>query len=173
MVIGHELTHGFDDEGRQFDAKGNLEDWWTAEDAKEFQQRTACVADEYSSFSAAPGAYINGKLTLGENTADNGGVRIALMALLNTIGNAQQKIDGFTPEQRFFLSFGQIWCENQREESVRHRLAFSVDCVALQPHTGWKACGTYGRKRPARRSARSNSSCNWRVRRFSRRCSSF
>jgi putative endopeptidase len=119
MVIGHELTHGFDDEGRQFDAKGNLKDWWTAKDAEEFQQRAACVADEYGGFSVAPGAYVNGKLTLGENTADNGGVRIALMALLNTIGNQTAKIDGYTPEQRFFLSFGQIWCENAREEALR------------------------------------------------------
>jgi endothelin-converting enzyme/putative endopeptidase len=120
MVIGHELTHGFDDQGRQFDAKGNLKDWWTAEDAKEFEQRAACVADEYSSFAVAPGVYVNGKLTLGENTADNGGVRVALMALMNTLGNqAQTKIDGFTPQQRFFLSFGQVWCENAREEALR------------------------------------------------------
>jgi putative endopeptidase len=121
MVIGHELTHGFDDEGRQFDAQGNLHDWWTPQDSKEFEQRAACVADEYSSFTVAPGVHINGKLTLGENTADNGGVRIALMALLNTLGDkmTKDKIDGFTPEQRLFLSFGQIWCENQREESLR------------------------------------------------------
>ena len=119
MVIGHELTHGFDDEGRQFDPQGNLKDWWTSVDAKEFQQRAACVDDEYSSFSVAPGANINGKLTLGENTADNGGARIALMALLNTIGNDTKKIDGFTPEQRFFLAFGQVWCSNEREEALR------------------------------------------------------
>jgi putative endopeptidase len=77
------------------------------------------VADEYANFTPVPGVHLNGKLTLGENTADNGGARIALMALLNTIGPNQKKIDGFTPEQRFFLSFGQIWCENQREESLR------------------------------------------------------
>jgi putative endopeptidase len=119
MVIGHELTHGFDDEGRQFDREGNLKDWWTPADAKEFQQRAACVDDEYSSFTVAPGAHINGKLTLGENTADNGGTRIALMALLNTIGKNGKNIDGFTPEQRFFLAFGQVWCSNEREESLR------------------------------------------------------
>jgi len=119
MVIGHELTHGFDDQGRQFDPKGNLADWWTKQDADKFQERAACVADEYGGFSVAPGAYVNGKLTLGENTADNGGVRIALMALLNTIGNQTAKIDGYTPEQRFFLSFGQIWCTNAREEALR------------------------------------------------------
>ena len=119
MVIGHELTHGFDDQGRQFDDRGNLRDWWTEVDAKEFEQRAACIADQYSSFTVAPGVHINGKLTLGENTADNGGARIALMALLNTIGNDQKKVDGFTPEQRFFLSFGQVWCSNEREESLR------------------------------------------------------
>jgi predicted metalloendopeptidase len=119
MVIGHELTHGFDDEGRQFDAHGNLRDWWTPADAKEFESRTACVVKEYSSFSVAPGANVNGELTLGENTADNGGLRLALMALVNTIGAAGKSIDGFTPEQRLFLSFGQIWCENAHEEVER------------------------------------------------------
>src|SRR5580698_275939 len=119
MVIGHELTHGFDDQGSQFDAHGNLKNWWTDKDSEEFHQREACVADEYGGFSVAPGAFINGKLTLGENTADNGGARIALMALLNTIGNKNAKIDGYTPEQRFFLSFGQIWCENERPEALR------------------------------------------------------
>jgi endothelin-converting enzyme/putative endopeptidase len=120
MVIGHELTHGFDDEGRQFDPEGNLRDWWTPEDARKFEERAACVADEYSSFQVLPGVYINGKLSLGENTADNGGARVALMALINTLaGKPQSKIDSFTPEQRFFLSFGQIWCENAREEAER------------------------------------------------------
>jgi endothelin-converting enzyme/putative endopeptidase len=119
MVIGHELTHGFDDEGRQFDAEGNLNDWWTAEDAKEFNQRTACIADEYASMTVIPGVHVNGKLTLGENTADNGGVRVALMALLATVGNNGKTIDGFTTEQRFFLSFGQIWCANERDAAVR------------------------------------------------------
>jgi len=122
MVIGHELTHGFDDEGRQFDANGNLRDWWTPADAKAFEERSACFVKEYSNFSPVPGVKLNGQLTLGENTADNGGVRIALMALLSQKGKADQKqIDGFTPEQRFFLSFGQIWCENQREEILRLR----------------------------------------------------
>jgi putative endopeptidase len=128
MVIGHELTHGFDDEGRQFDAVGNLNDWWTEADAKEFDRRAACLVDEYSKFSVAPGANVNGKLTLGENTADNGGLRIALMALMNTIGKKQDKIDGFTPEQRLFLSFGQIWCENTREEAARMQ-------VQTNPHS--------------------------------------
>jgi len=119
MVIGHELTHGFDDQGRQFDAQGNLHDWWTAEDAKKFDERVACVADEYSSFTVDTDLHINGRLTLGENTADNGGVRVALKALHNTDGESTRKIDGFTPDQRFFLSFGQIWCENARPEALR------------------------------------------------------
>jgi predicted metalloendopeptidase len=123
MVIGHELTHGFDDEGRQFDAKGDLRDWWTPADAKAFDERAACIEKEYSNFSPVPGVHLNGKLTLGENTADNGGVRIALMALANTSTPAEleKKIDGFTEEQRLFLSFGQIWCESQREEILRMR----------------------------------------------------
>jgi endothelin-converting enzyme/putative endopeptidase len=119
MVIGHELTHGFDDQGRQFDPQGNLHDWWTPADGKEFERRAACVDDEYSSFTVTPGLHINGKLTLGENTADNGGARVALMALLNTIGKDTGKIDGYTPQQRFFLGFGQIWCSNNREEATR------------------------------------------------------
>ncbi|MCX6625024.1 MAG: M13 family metallopeptidase, partial [Acidobacteria bacterium] len=119
-VIGHELTHGFDDEGRQFDAKGNLRDWWTPEDAKQFEQRVECLAKQYSTFEPIPGVKLNGKLTLGENTADNGGLRIALMALLSLPGTAKAAtIDGFTPEQRFFLAWGQIWCTKMREETLR------------------------------------------------------
>jgi len=128
MVIGHELTHGFDDQGRRFDANGNLKDWWTEADAKAFTERAACVADEYASFAVLPGLFINGKLTLGENVADNGGVRVALMALMNTLDKQPQKIDGYTPEQRFFLSFGQVWCSSQREESLRLR-------VQTDPHS--------------------------------------
>lgn len=128
MVIGHELTHGFDDQGRQFDPKGNLQDWWTPADAKEFQRRAACVDDQYASFTVAPGVHINGKLTLGENTADNGGARVALMALMSTIGKDAKKVDGFTPDQRFFLSFGQVWCSNEREEALRLQ-------VATDPHS--------------------------------------
>ena len=131
MVIGHELTHGFDDQGRQFDGKGNLHDWWTPEDGKEFDKREACIAGEYSKFEVAPGAFVNGKLTLGENTADNGGVRIALMALKNTIDGDEKRIDGFTPEQRFFLSFGQIWCGNEREQALRLQ-------VKTNPHSPGK-----------------------------------
>jgi endothelin-converting enzyme/putative endopeptidase len=119
-VIGHELTHGFDDQGRQFDGKGNLRDWWTDTDGKEFQQRATCVADQYAGYTAVADVKLNGRLTLGENVADNGGLRLAYMALMNTIaGRTLPKIDGFTPEQRFFLGWGQIWCENQTDEVAR------------------------------------------------------
>jgi endothelin-converting enzyme/putative endopeptidase len=121
-VVGHELTHGFDDQGRKFDAQGNLKDWWTADDAREFEKRAECFARQYSEYEAAPGTKLNGKLTLGENTADAGGVRIAYMALLATLaGKPATKIDGFTPEQRFFLGWGQVWCTNQQEESARRQ----------------------------------------------------
>lgn len=119
-VIGHEMTHGFDDSGRQFDGKGDLRDWWTAADGKAFEERAQCLVDEYSSFVATDDVHVNGKLTLGENTADNGGLRISLMALNATFqGKEPAKIDGFTAEQRAFLGFGQIWCENQRPEALR------------------------------------------------------
>src|SRR6185312_4771486 len=121
-VIGHELTHGFDDEGRQFDAQGNLHDWWTEQDAKAFEQRAQCIVDEYNSFVAVDDVHLNGKLTLGENTADNGGLRIALMALLagmNQDARVPAKLDGYTPEQRLFLGWGQIWCQNQTPQIER------------------------------------------------------
>lgn len=125
-IIGHEMTHGFDDQGRKFDASGNLRDWWTEADGKEFDRRAKCVADEYSGFEATPGVKVNGNLTLGENTADNGGVRIALMALKETLNaegqsenKADQKSGGFTPEQRFFIAFGQVWCNNMTPEVLR------------------------------------------------------
>jgi putative endopeptidase len=128
-VIGHELTHGFDDEGRQFDGKGNLAEWWTAKDAEEFEQRTACLVKEYSSFTPVHGVNVNGKLTLGENTADNGGLRIALMALTATLAGKQTPtVDGLTPEQRLFLGWGQVWCQNAREEALRLQ-------VAVNPHS--------------------------------------
>ena len=122
VVIGHELTHGFDDQGSKFDAEGNLTNWWTDADRAEFEKRTGCIADEYSSFVAVEDVHLNGKLTLGENTADNGGLRVALMALRKQMAHdaktAQTK-DGFTPEQRFFLGFAQIWCQNATPESSR------------------------------------------------------
>jgi len=124
VVIGHELTHGFDDQGRKYDAQGNLKDWWTADDGKAFEERASCTADEYSSFVAVKDdkgeVHVNGKLTLGENTADNGGLKLAYMALMNIIGNTPVKpIDGYTPQQRFFLSYGQIWCQNVTDQQAR------------------------------------------------------
>ena len=129
VVIGHEMTHGFDDQGSKFDGKGNLREWQTPEDRKAFTERTGCEATEYSGFEAAPAhddipaQNLNGKLTLGENTADNGGLRIAWMALLDTLAaegkSIDEKVDGYTEAQRYFLSFGQIWCQNQTEQSAR------------------------------------------------------
>jgi endothelin-converting enzyme/putative endopeptidase len=119
-VIGHEMTHGFDDQGRQFDARGNLKDWWTPADAKAFDERAQCFVDEYSSFTAVDDVKVNGKLTLGENTADNGGLRIALMAYLSRAAKEPAAtLDGFTAEQRVFLGWGQVWCENVRPERAR------------------------------------------------------
>ena len=127
LVIGHELTHGFDDRGRKYDPQGNLRDWWTTEDAKEFEKRVSCIADEYSNFVAVDDLKLNGRLTLGENTADNGGARVALMALEHMIaedktGKAAEKVDGYTPEQRFFLGFGRVWCEKRRPELARSQV---------------------------------------------------
>ncbi|HET7291291.1 MAG TPA: M13 family metallopeptidase, partial [Vicinamibacteria bacterium] len=120
--IGHELTHGFDDQGRQFAANGNLEDWWTEQDAAEFEKRAACVVEQYAGYTAVDDVKLNGKLTLGENVADNGGVRIAYMALLESLKDQQAaKTDGFTPEQRFFLGWGQVWCASYRPELARLR----------------------------------------------------
>jgi endothelin-converting enzyme/putative endopeptidase len=119
-IMGHELTHGFDDEGRQFDAQGNLRNWWTPEDAAEFEKRAECFIKEYSAFAPVDDVHLNGKLTLGENTADNGGVHLAFMALMKSLeGKSQAKIDGFTPQQRFFLAWSQAWCENVRPEMAR------------------------------------------------------
>jgi endothelin-converting enzyme/putative endopeptidase len=123
-IVGHELTHGFDDQGRKFDAYGNLSDWWTAEDAKKYESMTDCEVKEYDSFTAIDDLKVNGKLTLGENTADNGGLRLALVALQD---DAKRKgIDlnvkddsGFTPLQQFFLAYGQNWCGTNRPEQVR------------------------------------------------------
>jgi endothelin-converting enzyme/putative endopeptidase len=121
VVIGHELTHGFDDEGRKFDAQGNLAEWWTPEDAKKFEAKTSCVVDQYGSYEPLAGVHLNGKLTLGENTADNGGVRLATMALdeLKKGGTVPADVNGFTPEQRLYLGFAQVWCQNSTEESLR------------------------------------------------------
>jgi putative endopeptidase len=146
-VIGHEMTHGFDDEGSKFDGKGNLREWQTPEDRKAFTEKTDCVASEYSGFEAAPAKgetpaqKLNGKLTLGENTADNGGLRIAYKALLDTLAaqgkRIDDKIDGYTEAQRYFLGFAQVWCENVTEEAARQ---FAL----TDPHSPgrWRVNGT-------------------------------
>jgi endothelin-converting enzyme/putative endopeptidase len=120
VVIGHELTHGFDDQGRRYDGSGNLRDWWTAQDAKAFQTRADCVVNEYNGFSPVPGVNLKGALTLGENAADNGGIHLAYMALMDSLAkHTMPKKDGLTPEQEFFLGYAQIWCENTTEQASR------------------------------------------------------
>ena len=120
VVIGHELTHGFDDQGRRYDGSGNLRDWWTAADTKAFETRADCIAQEYGTFSPVPGVTLNGKLTLGENAADNGGIHLAYMALMDSLAKkVLPKQDGFTPQQQFFLGYAQVWCQNVTEEASR------------------------------------------------------
>jgi putative endopeptidase len=147
VVIGHEMTHGFDDQGSKYDGKGNLREWQTADDRKKFTERTTCVADEYSGFQAAPAhdnqpeLNLNGKLTLGENTADNGGLRIAYMALMDTLASEgktiNDKIDGYTEAQRYFLGFAQVWCQNQTEQVTRQ-------LTLTDPHSpgNWRVNGS-------------------------------
>jgi putative endopeptidase len=121
-TIGHELTHGFDDEGSQFDAKGNLKDWWTKEDRVKFDARTKCVDDQYSSYVAVEDVHVNGKLTLGENVADLGGEILAYMAWKDANKDKHlEPVDGLTPEQRFFVGFAQWDCANERPEDLRVR----------------------------------------------------
>jgi putative endopeptidase len=147
VVIGHEMTHGFDDQGAKFDGKGNLRQWQTDADLKAFKERTECVASEYSGFEAAPAVgdtpaqHLNGHLTLGENTADNGGLRIAYMALLDTLAaqgkTIGDKIDGYTEAQRYFLGFAQVWCQNQTDQSSRQS-------ALVDPHSPgkWRVNGS-------------------------------
>lgn len=128
-TVGHELTHGFDDEGRQFDAQGNLRDWWTPEDGKEFEKRASCISDQYSKYVIIDEVHINGKLTLGEDVADLGGLLLAYMAWKDdTKGQKLDPIDGLTPEQRFFVGYGQSWCGHVRDESKRLR-------ATVDPHS--------------------------------------
>jgi len=128
-TVGHELTHGFDDEGRQFDARGNLRDWWTPEDAKEFEKRASCISDQYSSYTIIDDIKINGKLTLGEDVADLGGLILAYAAWkADTKGQTLDPIDGLTPDQRFFVGYGQSWCGQTRDETKRLR-------ATVDPHS--------------------------------------
>ena len=131
VVIGHEMTHGYDDQGRKYDADGNLKDWWTAADAKAFETRAQKVVEQYNAYEALPGLHVNGKLTLGENIADLGGTSIAYEALQRALARdptKRKKIDGFTPEQRFFLSLSQIWRVNCREAEARR-------LITVDPHS--------------------------------------
>ena len=128
-TIGHELTHGFDDEGRQFDAQGNLRDWWTPADGKEFQERASCISDQYSKYVIIDDIKINGKLTLGEDVADLGGLLLAHNAWKEeTKGQKLESMDGLTSEQRFFVGYGQSWCSNTRDEAKRLR-------ATVDPHS--------------------------------------
>jgi predicted metalloendopeptidase len=122
MVVGHELTHGFDDQGRKYDSTGNLRDWWTPEDARNFETRAECFVKEYDDFSPVDGVKLKGKLTLGENAADNGGIELAYMALMRDLADKtipDNRLDGFTPQQQFFLGFAQKSCENVTDAYAR------------------------------------------------------
>jgi len=132
-VIGHEMSHGFDDQGSQFDKTGNQRDWWTEQDKKNYEQRTKVLEEAFGKFEAVPGKFINGKLTLGENIGDNGGLNIAFRAFQNAMKeHPLQKADGFTPEQRFFLSWGRVWACNARPEYTEY-------LITVDPHSPNKA----------------------------------
>jgi putative endopeptidase len=139
-VIGHEMTHGFDDQGRQFDAQGNLRDWWTPADAEQYKTRATLVANQFDQYVSVDTLKVNGKLTLGENIADLGGLTIAYAALQKALeGKPRPTIDGFTPEQRFFLAWAQIWRNNTRPEYARM-------LVTVDPHSPgkWRVNGPLG-----------------------------
>lgn len=128
-VIGHEITHGFDDRGRQFDARGNLRDWWQKEDADRYKERAQKVVEQFDAFTVAPGVHVNGRLTLGENIADLGGLAIAYSALQRAqAGRPGKSIDGWTPEQRFFLAYARVWRRLMRPEAL-------VNMVRTNPHS--------------------------------------
>jgi len=145
-VIGHEMTHGFDDQGSKYDPKGNVRPWFTVDDRAKFTERTDCEVKEYDGFKVAEGQNLNGTLTLGENTADNGGIRIAFQALEEVLAKqgavaepayVDGKRDGYTAQQRFFITFGQLWCQNQTEQNARV-------LAKTDPHSSgeWRAKGT-------------------------------
>ncbi|MGN6058176.1 MAG: M13 family metallopeptidase [Sphingomicrobium sp.] len=128
-VIGHEISHGFDDQGRKYDENGNVRDWWTAEDGKRFDAEAKIFGDQYAKFEAAPGAFVNPKLTMGENIADFAGIQVALDAYHRSLnGKPAPVIDGLTGEQRFFLAYAQVWREKQREDALRSQ-------VTSDPHS--------------------------------------
>ena len=128
MVIAHEMTHGFDDQGRQYDKEGNLHDWWQADDSKNFEVKTKTLVDQYNNYKMLDSLHVDGKLTLGENIADLGGMNVAYNGLQKALEgkNKEEKIDGFTPDQRFFLSYAQVWRANVRDEETMRRLKEDV-----------------------------------------------
>lgn len=145
VVIGHEMTHGFDDKGRLYDKNGNLKDWWTAEDAAKFEERAQVLVDWFNKIEVLPGLFANGELTLGENIADNGGLQVAFQAFRNATKDAPLgEVDGFTPEQRFYLAYAGVWAGNIRDEQIRLYTQMDVHSLgrwrvnATLPHIdGW------------------------------------
>ena len=136
-MIGHEISHGFDDSGSKFGPEGNLASWWTAEDRTKFEERANCVVEQFNGYEVAPGLNINGKLTLGENIGDLGGLNIAYTALMNSLqGKEPEKIDGFTAAQRFFLGWAQVWAAKNTPEADRTQ-------VLGDPHSAarWRVNG--------------------------------
>ena len=123
VVIGHEMTHGFDDAGRYYDIDGNLNDWWTPNDSLHFAERAQVLIDYYNQIEVLPNLFANGVFTLGENIADNGGVNISFTALQRAIkeGNIQQEMDGFSAEERFFIAYAMVWAGNIRDEEIIRR----------------------------------------------------
>jgi endothelin-converting enzyme/putative endopeptidase len=137
MTVGHELAHGFDDEGRQFDARGRLRDWWSEADGREYERRAACVSDQYARYVVVDDVTINSKLTLGEDLADLAGILLAWDAWHAAVeGQTLEPRDGLTPEQRFFVGYAQQWCANERPESLRLK-------AATDPHSPvrWRVNG--------------------------------
>ena len=156
LVIGHEISHGFDDQGRKFDAKGNLRDWWTPEDGKRYDEKAACIANEYTHDVPELGVKTNGKLTLGEDSADNAGLRIAMIALEDTFKKEGKSLDekdpdGWTPRQKFFMSHAFSWCTNMRPETERFLITsnphsfneYRVNYVEKNSPEFWKAFGCH------------------------------
>ncbi len=139
VVIGHEMTHGFDDQGRQYNKEGNLTDWWLPVDAENFKNRTQVLVDYFNKIEVAPGVFADGQYTLGENIADNGGLQIAYQAMekANAAGEIAGKMDGFTPEQRFFLSYARVWAGNIRDEEILRRTKEDVHSLGR-----WRVNGT-------------------------------
>jgi putative endopeptidase len=139
VVIGHEMTHGFDDKGRQYDKDGNLNDWWVTEDADNFSKRAQVLVDYFNSIEVFPGVFADGQFTLGENIADNGGLQVSYLALQKAISNGeiQKEMDGFTPQQRFFIAYATIWANNIRNEEIKRR-------TKEDPHSlgEWRVNGT-------------------------------